>query len=75
MEAALSFHRLLVSAALAGGVACSAQLVSAGESARTAVAPARVDGIYVEQVAALGAGVPLNFTVFGSESALVSLRI
>lgn len=34
-----------------------------------------VDGVDVEQVAALGAGVPLNFTVFGTAGALVALRI
>jgi len=34
-----------------------------------------IDGVEVEQVAALGAGVPLRFSVYGTPHAAVSLRI
>ena len=71
----MSFHRLWVSAALAGGIACTAPLAAARDPVRATVAAVAVDSIDVEQVAELGAGVPLNFTVFGSPGALVSLRI
>jgi outer membrane lipoprotein SlyB len=64
-----------MSAALAGALASGAPHAGAGEPTRTAVASVTVDGIDVEEVAALGAGVPLNFTVFGTTGALVSLRI
>ena len=71
----MSFLRLVVSAALAGGIACGPSLAAAGEPVRGAVAPVIVDGVDVEQVAALGAGVPLDFTVFGTPGARVTLRI
>jgi outer membrane lipoprotein SlyB len=71
----VSFLRLVMSAALAGGIACGTPLGVAGEPVRGAVAPVIVDGVDVEQVAALGAGVPLEFTVFGTAGALVTLRI
>jgi outer membrane lipoprotein SlyB len=71
----VSFHRLVMSAALAGGIACAAPLALAREPVRAAVAAVTVDGVDVEQVVALGAGVPLNFTVFGTPGALVTLRI
>jgi len=71
----VSFHRLVMSAALASGIACAAPLALAGEPARGTVAPVVVEGVDVEQVVALGAGVPLNFTVFGTPGALVTLRI
>jgi outer membrane lipoprotein SlyB len=68
----VSFHRLVMSAALVGGIACAAPLAAAREPIRGAVG---VDGVDVEQVVALGVGVPLNFTVFGTPGALVTLRI
>ena len=71
----MSFHRLVMSAALAGGIACAAPLALAAEPVLGSVAPVVVDGVDVEQVGALGAGVPLNFTVFGTTGALVTLRI
>ena len=71
----MSFHRLMMSAALAGGIACAAPLAAAREPVRAAVAAVSVDGVDVEQVVSLGAGVPLNFTVFGTPGALVTLRI
>jgi outer membrane lipoprotein SlyB len=71
----VSFHRLVMSAALASGIACMAPLAVAGEPARGAVAAVSVDGVDVEQVVALGVGVPLHFTVFGTPGALVTLRI
>jgi len=71
----VSFHRLVMSAALAGGIACAAPLTVAREPVRGTVAAVSVDGVDVEQVVALGAGVPLNFTVFGTPGALVTLRI
>ena len=71
----MSFHRLLISAALTGGIACTAALAQGGEPASVPVASVAVASVDVEQVAALGAGVPLNFTAFGTPGALVSLRI
>ena len=71
----MSFHRLVMSAALAGGIACAPPLAVAREPVRGAVAAVSVDGVDVEQVVALGVGVPLNFTVFGTPGALVTLRI
>ena len=71
----MSFQRLMVSAALAGGIACAAPVAAAREPIAAPVASVRVDGVDVEQVPALGAGVPLNFTVFGTPGALVALRI
>ena len=71
----MSFHRLVMSAALAGGIACAAPLAAAREPVRGAVAAVSVDAVDVEQVVALGAGVPLNFTVFGTPGALVTLQI
>ncbi|HSC62064.1 MAG TPA: glycine zipper 2TM domain-containing protein [Caldimonas sp.] len=71
----MSFHRLLMSAALAAGIAIAAPLAAAREPIRPLVAPVVVDGVDVEQVAVIGAGVPLNFTVFGTPGALVVLRI
>ena len=71
----MSFHRLVMSAALVGGIACAAPLAAAREPVRGAVAAVSVDAVDVEQVVALGAGVPLNFTVFGTPGALVTLRI
>jgi len=74
----VSFHRLVMSAALAGGIACAAPLAAAREPVRAAVATVAavsVDAVDVEQVVALGAGVPLNFTVFGTPGALVTVRI
>ena len=71
----MSFLRLVMSAALAGGIASAAPLAVAAEPVRGAVAPVVVDSVDVEQVAALGAGVPLDFTVFGTPGAVVTLRI
>ncbi len=71
----MSFHRLLVSAALAGGIACTAPLAAAREPARAPAGAVAVASIDVEQVAELAAGVPLNFTVFGTPGSLVALRI
>ena len=71
----MSFHRLLVTAALTGGLAFTAPLAGAGEPAPVPVASVGVASVDVEQVAAIGAGVPLNFTAFGTPGALVSLRI
>ena len=71
----MSFHRLVMSAALASGIAFAAPPAAAREPVRLPVASVSVDGVDVEQVAALGAGVPLNFTVFGTPGARVTLRI
>jgi len=75
MGDSVSFHRLLMSAALAAALGCAPPLAAAREPARSAAPSAIVDGVDVEQVAAIGAGVPLNFTVFGTPGALVVLRI
>jgi outer membrane lipoprotein SlyB len=66
----VSFHRLVASAALAGWLACAAPGVAARDAA-----PLALDSIDVEQVARLGAGVPLHFTVFGTSEARAALRI
>ena len=71
----MSFQRVVMSAAMAGSIACSAPLAAAREPIAAPVASVAVDGVDVEQVVALGAGVPLNFTVFGTPGALVTLRI
>ena len=78
METLVSFHRLVMSAALTVGLACAGPIAAAREPVRipvAPVAPVAVDGVDVEQVVALGAGVPLNFTVFGTPGASVALRI
>ena len=66
----MSFHRLVASAASAAWIACAAPGVAARDAA-----PISLDSIDVEQVARLGAGVPLNFTVFGTSEARAALRI
>ena len=71
----MSFHRLVMSVALAGGLACTAPYTAARGPVGASVAAVEVEGVDVEQVAALGVGVPLNFTVFGTPGSLVSLRI
>ncbi|MEO5843418.1 MAG: glycine zipper 2TM domain-containing protein [Caldimonas sp.] len=73
----MSFHRLWVSAAVAGCVACTAPVVASREPGRAVpgVGAVAVDGVDVEQVADLGPGVPLNFTVFGTPRSRVALRI
>jgi len=71
----VSFHRLLMSAALAAALGCAPALAAAREPARSAAPAVIVEGVDVEQVAAIGAGVRLNFTVFGTPGALVVLRI
>ena len=70
----MSIHRVVMSAALAGGIACAAPLATAREPVGAPVAAVTVDGVDVEQVAALGAGVALNFTVFGTPRAIVAVR-
>lgn len=65
----------MMSAALAGAIGCAAPLALAAEPVRAPIGAVLVDGVDVEQVPALGAGVPLNFTVFGTPGALVALRI
>lgn len=71
----MSFHRLVMSAALAVAVACAAPFAAAADAVRGAVAPVAIDGVDVEQVAVLGAGARLDFTVFGTTGATVTLRI
>ena len=71
----MSFHRLVMLAALAGGIACAVPQAVAREPVRGAVAAVAIDGVDVEQVVALGAGTPLAFTVFGTPGALVTLRV
>jgi outer membrane lipoprotein SlyB len=61
----VSLQRLVVRAAAAGWMAAAA-------SGAIAVA---VDGVNVEQVIELGAGVPLNFSVFGTPGAAAVLCI
>ena len=69
----VSLLRLVMAAALAGALTCAAPRVGAAESARAAAVA--VDNVDVEQVAELGAGVPLVFTVFGTPQALATVRI
>ena len=61
-------HRLVLTAALAASLAVGAP----GAHGAAAVA---IDGIDVEQVAALGSGTPLRFAVYGTPHASVTLRI
>ena len=63
-------HRLVLTAALAGPLAVGAP----GAHGAASVA-AVIDGVEVEQVVALGTGVPLRFAVYGTPHAAVSLRI
>jgi len=63
-------HRLVLTAALAAPLAVGAPGAHGAASAAVAI-----DGVEVEQVAALGAGVPLRFSVYGTPHAAVSLRI
>jgi len=63
-------QRLVLTAALVAPLAVGAPGAHAGASAAVAI-----DGVEVEQVAALAAGVPLRFSVYGTPHAIVSLRI
>ena len=63
-------HRLVLTAALAAPLAVGAPGAHGAASAAVAI-----DGVEVEQVAALAAGVPLRFSVYGTPDATVSLRI
>ncbi len=69
----MSFHRLVMLAALAGAIACSAACLAARDETRAAAVA--VDNVDVEQVSELTAGVPLIFTVFGTPQSLATLRI
>ena len=71
----MSLHRLVISSALAGWVACIAPLAQARDAAPIAASSLAVDSIDVEQVATLASGVPLRFTVFGTPRSLATLRI
>jgi outer membrane lipoprotein SlyB len=68
----VSLQRLVVRAAAAGWVAATAPIAGASQAGAVAVA---VDGVNVEQVSELAAGVPLNFSVFGTPGAAAALRI
>ena len=56
--------------ACAGSIAAASPVVHAAANDRPAI-----EGVNVEQVAGLAAGVPLRFTVFGTPGAAVVLRI
>jgi len=73
----VSFHRLVISSALAGWVACIAPAAHSRDAAPTAALPVTVavENVDVEQVESLASGVPLRFTVFGTPRALATLRI
>ena len=73
----MSFHRLVISSALAGWVACIAPAAQSRDAAPTAAIPVTVavENVDVEQVASLASGVPLRFTVFGTPRSLATLRI
>jgi len=66
----VSFHRLVMMVACAGSIAAASPVVHAAANDRPAI-----EGVNVEQVAGLAAGVPLRFTVFGTPGAAVALRI
>jgi len=66
----VSFHRLVVTLACAGWIAAASPGAQAAANGRTAI-----DGVAVEQVSGLAAGVPLRFTVYGTPGASVALRI
>ena len=63
-------HRLVLTVALAAPLAAGAPGAHGAASAAVAI-----DGIDVEQVAALGAGAQLRFAVYGTPHASVTLRI
>ena len=62
-------HRLALTAALVGSLAAAPAAIAAASGA------AAIDGVDVEQVAELAAGVALRFAVYGTPNAAVSLRI
>ncbi|MBV9889715.1 MAG: hypothetical protein JO090_02370 [Rhizobacter sp.] len=66
----MSLHRLVLIAALAAPLALGA----AGARGASSEAAA-IDGVDVEQVTALAAGVPLRFAVYGTAHAIVTVRI
>ena len=70
METRVSLHRLAIAVAFAASMASVWPAAHAVPDARPAI-----DGVDVEQVAALGAGVPLRFTVYGTPASAVALQI
>jgi outer membrane lipoprotein SlyB len=68
----LSLQRLVVGAAAAGWTAIAAAVACAASARAEALA---VDGFTVEEVSQLAAGVPLNFSVYGTPGAAAMLRI
>lgn len=71
----MSFHRLVISSALAAWVACIAPPAQSRDAAPIAASSLAVEGVDVEQVEMLASGVPLRFTVFGTPRSVVALRI
>jgi uncharacterized protein YcfJ len=63
-------HRLVAAVAAAGWIAAAAPAAQAAPGARLAV-----EGVDVEQVSQLGAGVALRFSVYGTPHAAAVLRI
>jgi len=70
----VSFHRLVISSALAVWVACIAPPAQSRDAPMAASSLA-IEGVDVEQVTTLASGVPLRFTVFGTPGSLAALRI
>lgn len=68
----MSLQRLVVRAAAAGWIAIAAPIAGASGAGAETVA---VDGVDVEQVSELAAGVTLNFSVYGTPGAAAALRI
>ena len=66
----MSLHRLVIALASAAAIACASRPAHGAADARPAI-----DGVDVEQVAAIAAGVPLRFSVYGTPGATVALRI
>jgi outer membrane lipoprotein SlyB len=68
----VSLQRVVVRAAAAGWIAATAPIAGASQAGDITV---RLDGVNVEQVSEIAAGVPLNFSVFGTPGAAAALRI
>ena len=71
----MSFHRRVSIIVLSSALAATAPHAFAVDAGRAGPVAVAVDSVDVEQVAALRAGVPLVFTIFGTPDAAATLRI
>lgn len=66
---------IALAVALAGGMAAAPHVAQAAPASRPAAATPSIEGFVAERVARLAPGVPLNFSVFGSERAAVCVYV